>query len=37
MWKEHQIKNHGDQKKKFIDSIIKERASGPVGPMARRG
>lgn len=36
MWVEHELKAHGDKKKKFIDRIINERpparrASGPEG------
>ena len=27
-WAEHNLKKHGDQKKKFIDSLYKEKASG---------
>lgn len=37
MWMEHKIKSHGDQKRKFINSLFKEerpparRAYGPEG------
>ena len=29
MWMEHKIKTHGDQKKKFINEIFKERPPAP--------
>jgi len=36
MWIEHTLKMHGDKKKKFIDSLYKEKGLRPVGPLARR-
>ena len=37
MWMEHELKNHSDKKRKFIDKLYKEKASGPDGPLAQEG
>ena len=37
MWIEHLLKTHSDRKKKFIDSLYKEKASGPDGSLAQEG